>query len=839
MSQSTTPATGNPAETPARPAVVAVIGNPNTGKSTLFVELTGARQRIGNFPGVTVEKKSGYATIGRRDVEFVDLPGTYSLSAFSPDEMIAVEVLSGMGPGTPLPDAVLVVLDATNLRRALFLATQLVGLGIPVVVAVNMWDVAQRRGISIDIEALGEHLGAQVVPTVGSKAEGIDDLRVALDRALSGSATPPPGIPVWPALDEAVDRLTDAERDRGRPIPRYIIERGLVDVGAAAEKRLWGLASDDLRAEVEAARDALAPDAPIGAVEARERYAWIGRVLADVESRAEAGPTWTDRLDAVLLHPISGSIIFVLLMGVIFQAVFAWAGPLMDLIDGGFGALAGATRDALGPGTFVDFLADGVIGGVGAVIIFLPQIAFLFIAIQILEDSGYMTRVAFLADRWMRMLGLSGQSFIPLLSSFACAIPGIMATRSIPDPRVRHTTVLIAPFMSCSARLPVYVLLIGAFVPDERLLGGWLGLQGLVMLSMYLLGVVVGLVVAWVLKRFVFRGDSPSFIMEMPDYKRPRFKAVAQRVWERSRTFLITAGTLIFAVAVIVWILTNVPRPASIGQEYDAQRAWVAAGATAESPDDEAFAEALDDWIDRRDLDAATAGVQKQMVLDAWRAAKAGAASDATGEVLAPLPNDSPLRTQLADAMAAWRDPDAPVVEKAEPEPAVAEPVEDGEGPPPTRLEAALADLDNAEAQAYLEQSVLGTIGRAVAPIFHPLGWDWRVTVATLASFPAREVVIAVMGTTFAVGEVDEESPSLRNTMATAEWPDGRPLFTLPMALGLLVFFALCLQCGATVAAIKRELNSYSWAAIAWLYSTALGYLGALAVYQIGTAAGL
>ncbi len=722
------------AEAGSRRATIVVIGNPNTGKSTIFTALTGVRQKVANYPGVTVEKRSGHLHAGDVEIELVDLPGTYSLAAHSPDEMVTVDVLFGGLEGVEHPDAVLVVADASNLRRNLYLASQVLELGVPVVVALNMVDVAKARGIEIDATALGERLGATVIPMVASHDQGLDELRAALAAVARGRAGAP-GIHVLPELVTEAERIRDQIAARGHAVKRYEIERGLIDAGAFAESRLIERAGDGLRAELEATRATLGGGRPLAALEAQRRYGWIARQLDGVERRAPAPRTWTDRIDAVITHKVWGSLVFVGVMGAVFQSVFSWATPLMDLIDGAFKDLATTVGAALPPGALSSLVTDGAIAGVGSVLVFLPQILILFLFIGILEDSGYMSRAAFLMDRVMRFSGLSGQSFIPMLSSFACAVPGIMATRVIADRRDRFATILVAPLMSCSARLPVYTVLIAAFIPHRHFLGGWLGLQGLVMLSLYLLGIVLAVVAASLFKRTVLKGPTPTFLMELPAYKWPRPRAMALRLIERAKIFVLRAGTVIFSVSVVVWALSYFPRSPSIHADFEARRAAV----TAEL---------------------------------------------AAGE---------------------------------------------------TR-EQALATLAAAEDATYLERSIFGRIGHAIEPVFRPLGWDWRVAMAAIASFPAREVVISVLGTTYALGkDVDEGSDTLRAALKDAQWPDGRPVFTAATALGLMVFFALCLQCAATVATIRRETQSWKWPAFAWTYMTVLAYLGALLTYQLGS----
>ena len=465
------------------------------------------------------------------------------------------------------------------------------------------------------------------------------------------------------------------------------------------------------------------------------RYAWAESLLEKVEVRHQQDSKKTV-VDKILDNSVTGSLIFFAVMAIMFQAVFAWAAPLMERIDGATAGLAGWVESLLPPGLFTSFLADGVIAGVGAVVIFLPQILILFAFILILEDSGYMARAAFLIDRLMKACGLSGQSFVPMLSSFACAVPGIMATRVIPSRRDRLATIMAAPFMTCSARLPVYALLIAAVVPDQRV-APFVNLQGLVLLGLYLFGIMGGILTALLLKRTTLRGPTPPFLLEMPPLRRPSTRSILVRLVERGRLFLVRAGTIIFTVSVVVWALATFPQSDTVEAQFALQR-------------DEA----------QRSL---------------------------TG----------------------------------------------GE------LEQTLADLGAQEAASQLEASALGRMGKAVEPLFKPLGWDWRISSAVIASFPAREVIVATLGTIYALGDVEDSDPRLITRIRSAQWPDGSQVFTTPVAIGLMLFFALCLQCGATVAVIKRESGGWRWPLFAWTYMTTLAYVSAFVAYQVGTALGL
>lgn len=726
---------------------VALIGNPNTGKSTLFNALAGVRQRVGNYPGVTVEKKTGRMTHSGMHYELIDLPGTYSLAPRSPDEMVAVDVLLARREDCPAPQAVICIVDASNLERNLYLVSQVLELGLPTIIALNMMDVAHQRGHRIDVPRLSQQLGVLVIEMQAHRREGIDQLKAALHQVSEHSASVPPS-PFPPEFQREVQGIEAAlvANDEGHArLPRYLVERLLLDTTGYLEHEAH---AEGLRETLVAARNRLAQaGCPVPAVEAMSRYGWVAKVLEGVVSRpAERPVSWTDRIDRVLTHKVWGTLCFALAMLLVFQSIFIWAdlGP-MTWIESSFGWLGKLVEAHMVEGALRSLIVDGVIAGVGGVVVFLPQILMLFFFIAILEDCGYMARAAYLMDKLMVRVGLSGKSFIPLLSSFACAIPGIMATRVIENRRDRLTTILVAPLMSCSARLPVYTILIAAFIPEEAWLGGVLQLQGLTMFAMYLVGIVAAVIVAWLLKRTVLKGPTPPFVMELPSYKFPSPSLVLYRMAERGWAFVCRAGTLIFAVSIVVWAALYFPHnPAAAQADLNQQRVALAAQLA-------------------------------QPGLDVDRA---------------------------------------------------------------TQLQAQLDHLqtDEALAGAYQRQSFLGRAGRWIEPAVRPLGWDWRIGAAAIASFPAREVVVATLGIIYNLGgEVDEESNELKDALQTATW-DGtdRKVYNIPVALSIMVFFALCAQCASTLVIIKRETNSWGWPAFTFAYMTGLAYVAALATYQLG-----
>lgn len=547
---------------------IAVAGNPNSGKTSVFNQLSGLRQKVGNYPGVTVEKRE--ALLAGADIVLLDLPGTYSLSARSPDEEIARDVLLGRVKGMQRPDAVLLVIDACNLERNLYLASQVLEFGAPVVIACNMMDVARRRGVAPDCEVLSEELGVPVIATVASEGRGIAELRQALEGAESVRPIQRPWRLPQP-FEQAIDTIARAMEASGE-VPPAAVRAGAMlwiidylsgeESGRRSAERFLGRLSTEhagvLRQAAKSVADGV--DDPAG-VAIERRYAWISQVAARSIRHLPAGSasdrqrkTTTDRIDRILTHRVGGLVVFAGVMFVLFLSIFSWAEPLMDLIEAGGAALAAWVGPLLPEGPLRSLVVDGVIKGVGAVIVFFPQICILFLFLSILEDSGYMARAAFIMDRLMSRVGLHGKSFIPLLSCYACAIPGILATRTIEHRRDRLTTIMVAPFMSCSARLPVYIIVIAATFGDRT----WL--KAGVMFAMYVLGTVTALVMALLFKKTLLAGPRPTFIMELPPYHVPQVAVIARAVWDRSKLFLTGAGTTIFAVCVVIWALSYFPR---------------------------------------------------------------------------------------------------------------------------------------------------------------------------------------------------------------------------------------------------------------------------------------
>ena len=705
--------------------VVALIGNPNTGKTTLFNALTGFKRLAANYPGVTVDLARGPIRGGSMSMELLDLPGTYSLAAVSPDEMVVTTVTCGRVEGQRAPDVLLAILDATNLHRNMYLVSQLLDLGLPLVVAVNQIDVARARGIEINCDLLAERLGVTVLPVVATRPQTTQALIPAIEAAFD-CPLPRERVEFPPEFEAAV---TQVMRSGPGATERAEAMRVLADCCGHCQAAF--VSRGGSHETLVAARESLR-EAGVDAfkLEVRERYRWIHEILDGViVRRTPDRVTRTERIDRILTHKVYGGIVLLVVLGIVFQSMFSWAGPLMDGIEAAFGIVAEAVGALLPAGPIRSMVADGVIGGVGGVIVFLPQIVILFACIAILEDCGYMARAAYMNDRLMRAMGLSGRSFIPLLSCFACAVPAIMGTRSIPDRRERMIAMLLTPLLSCSARLPVYVLMISAFVPNVGYLGGWLRLQALVLLAMYLVGVAVAIPFAFLLRKTVYAGASGGFVLELPPYRVPRLRALWQRVFFAGREFLVRAGTIILIVNLAVWALGYFPHS-----------------------------------------NAVRATVEEQAAAQGWSAEQ--------------------TETELAGA--------------------------------------------------YLRDSYLARMGHAIEPVVKPLGWDWRIGVGVIASFPAREVVVATMGTIFNLEEDEDEGfTALEDELSAARWPDsGQPVFTLPVALSIMVFFALCAQCSATLVTLGREAKSWAWPVVMFVSMTILAYFAAWGTAAVARALG-
>ncbi|RIK63100.1 MAG: ferrous iron transport protein B [Planctomycetota bacterium] len=795
--------------------VVALLGNPNTGKSTLFTALTGTRQKIANYPGVTVEAKVGLMQFENTELTVIDLPGTYSLSARSPDERVATEALLGRLDETPRPDGVILVVDASSLDRNLYLATQVLEFGLPAVIALTMVDVATTRGITIDLEKLSRAMGCPVVAVNAPRGEGLQELKATLHRELHR-----PRVAL--VLDYPEDFARAVETLHGKLVELGVslgytptkpeALRLLVDASGPLYEEVAEAGGESFLRALEAVRAEGCGGKSAALIEAQARYGRIAGWTREARTQTKVeGRTLTDRIDSVLTHKLWGTLVFILVMGVIFQSIYTWASPLMELIEGGTKWVGELVGSNMADGPLKGLVVDGVIGGAGGVLVFLPQILILFLFIAILEDLGYMSRAAFLMDRLMSRFGLTGRSFIPLLSSFACAIPGIMGARVIEDRNTRLTTIFLAPFMSCSARLPVYTVMIAAFVPNEKLLG-FISLQGLTLFAMYWVGVLAAIPTAIVLKKGILKSKITPFLLELPSYKMPRPRAIALTLFEKGGAFIKRAGTIILAVSVIVWALSYFPHAEDISARWESEREGAnAAFAAVEKQHKQG--EKFDDHLAARKLidahfDKAVAEAEMSDNADAAKS-RAEATKIAAYEAMRREVGSAAFEAVSAIA-AAEKERDEKI-----------------------------AEIDSAEAGEHLRNSYMGRMGHAIEPAVKPLGWDWRIAMAAIASFPAREVVIGTLGTIFNLSDADEESEPLRETLrkATREGSEER-LFTLATGLSVMVFFALCCQCAATLAVMRRETNSWRWPLASFVYMTTLAYVGALITYQVARALG-
>ena len=717
------------------PLTVALLGNPNSGKTTVFNAVTGSRQRVANYPGVTVEAKHGRAGGDGEELIIVDLPGTYSLTAHSIEELVARNYIIEQSP-----DVVVDVLDSSNLERNLYLATQLIELGAPLVLALNMSDLARARGFEIDAPLLSELLGVPIVQTTASRKRGIDEVlatarQVGHDPAAAVAAQRKPdyGHEIEPHVRELTDRL--AAHPQLAPHARWFAVKLLERDEVSAERigKLAGpQAAQDLLADAERLAEHIESVFGDAAeiVLADRRYGYIAGACAEaVQHTAETRRQRSDRIDAIVTHPHLGLPIFAVLMYLVFQLTFALGNPLVNWLDGGKTALAGWVRHVGGEGLLVSLLADGVIEGVGAVLVFVPLIALLYVGISILEDSGYMARAAFVLDKLMHRIGLHGKSFVPMLIGFGCTVPAVMATRILETRRDRLTTMLILPLMSCGARLPVYVLLIGAFFPHRRWSIGSIEVsnQAILLFAIYVIGIALAVLAAWVLRKTVLRGEVTPFVMELPPYRLPNARGLLVHVWERSGEYVKKAGTIILAIVIVLWAMKTWPqRPAAQAESYEVRRV--------------------------------------------------AAAGELTGEA----------------------------------------------------LDRRLAQINVEQHRAELQHSAVGRIGRGIAPVLQPCGFDWRISTALLGSFAAKEIFISQMGVIYAVDdETDQQSETLRQKLA-ADYP---PL----VGFCMMLFILIATPCVATVAVTVRESGGWKWALLQWSYLTVLAWLVTVAVFQVGS----
>jgi len=698
---------------------IALVGNPNSGKSSLFNYLTGLNQQVGNFPGVTVDKKMGQSNIAAGlTATIIDLPGSYSLYPKRSDEWVAYRVLLNQDAMIK-PDLVLLVADASNLKRNLLFCSQIIDLNIPVVVALTMMDLAKRKGTQVDIPGLERELGVPIVPINPRKNKGLEQLKKVIELSAENVYQPPSRdfIDNSALAETAIARV----KEHFPEISNYTAIHYLIN----HEHFLLDKGMQETIEQIEI--DNTFNPTKTQAEEIVQRYGRIKHIMQ--QTVVEADPLqkamFNERLDDILLHRRWGYIILIAVLFLLFQSIFWVAKYPMDGIEWVFGEFGGSLSNALPVTWWSDLLINGVLAGLSGIVIFIPQIMILFGLITILEDTGYMARISFLTDKLMRKVGLNGKSVMPMISGFACAVPAIMSARNIENKKERLLTIMITPLMSCSARLPVYTILIALVIPSE-LYFGFLSLQGLVMMGLYLMGTVLALLVAWVMKWFIKSTERSFFILELPTYRAPRWKNALTTMIEKAKIFVFDAGKVIMMISLLLWVLS-------------------------------------------------TYGPKEKM-----------AAVSAKYENLI----------------------------QANPQQA--------------------ADLNKQRKTELLQSSFAGTLGKAIEPAISPLGYDWKIGIALITSFAAREVFVGTMATLYSVGEdADTNNSTLRKKMAAAVRPDGSKVYDLATGLSLLMFYVIAMQCMSTLAVVKRETRSWKWPVIQLVYMTGLAYLLSWVVYRV------
>jgi ferrous iron transport protein B len=697
---------------------IALVGNPNTGKSTLFNLLTGLNQKIGNFPGITVDKKVGYCKLpNQQQAEIVDLPGTYSLYPKSRDESIVFEVLADKSNSSH-PDLVILVADTTNLRRNLLLYSQVADLGLPVMLVLNMTDMAKKEGLTVNIDLLSKRLGIQVVAISARSNIGLDELKQAIVNSTS-IPTQLQGTDVHVLAPEAIDRaktLLNTENDYFA-LQLLHQHQHLDFLSAEQHKTLDGIKAE---ADFESSKQQGA--------ETIARYRYLSTVLSGVieDTGAKRKFIFSDKLDAILTNRFWGFIIFIAILFFIFNSIFSWSSYPMELIEGSFAWLANYGHQHLPDGILTNLFLDGILAGLGGVMIFIPQIAILFAFISVLEDTGYMARVTFMMDKVMRKFGLSGKSVVPMIGSLACAVPSIMSARNIESWKDRIITIMVSPLVSCSARLPVYTLLISLIIPNKHVFG-FINLQGLTLMGMYVISILAAVLVAFVMKFLIKAKEKSYFIMELPVYRMPRWKNVIFTMYEKSKTFVFEAGKVIIAISIILWVL-------------------------------------------------ATYGPPKRMEQIEKKYAQIEASKDSVQ----------------------------------------------------------VSTLERDKAAERLENSYAGILGQTIEPVIRPLGFDWKIGIALITSFAAREAFVGTMATIYSVEGGDAQAGTIRAKMLAAKDANtGLQIFTFATGFSLMLFYAFAMQCMSTVAVVFRETKSWKWPLIQIVYMTGMAYVASLIAYQL------
>ena len=781
---------------------VALAGNPNCGKTSIFNNMTGSRQHVGNYAGVTVEKKVGETKIDGHDIEIIDLPGTYSLTARSLDELAARNVIINENP-----ELIANVVDASNLERNLYLTAQLIELEQPLLLVLNMVDVAKEMGLKFNNKKLEELTGSTVVETIGRVNKGTDGALRGIVKVSKERKIPNVRVNYGDVLEPAIAELEAevAKLDTGRYPHRWVAIKLLEQDTDILEKVQELDKSGAVLSKAEALRTELNKSVDMDIVFQEYRHRFAVEVFNGVlEVVPEHKDTKSDNIDKILTNRWLGIPIFLCIMWVMFYLVINIAEYPKGWLESAFKLLTDFIGANLEDGLLKSLLNDGIIGGVGAVISFIPHIVLLFVSISFLEDTGYMARAAFVIDRVMRGVGLHGKSFIPMLLGFGCNVPSIMGARILDNPRDRMITILVSPFMSCSARLPVYTLLASAFFPPED--------APTILLGIYTLGIVVAVVTAKVLRTYVFKGEAEPFVMEMPPYHMPTLRSVGIHMWERSVMYLKKAGTFILAASILIWFLTSFPQDVEYSQDYDAAREQVTM----------THAQMADEIL-----------VNAMLVTEEQQAE----ANDILGQMLAldeEHKDDPPAEEEEATAEEATQ-------EEAVEEPAYFEELKAEELYPVAWAlyvnhkaeEDEIKELDLQQGKEKIEQSYAAELGRFIQPVMEPLGFNWRVNIAVIAAVAAKEVMVSTLGTIYAIEASDADSKSLEEFLSTD--PDFNPA----IGLGLMVFALLYLPCLATMAVLKRETDSWKWFGAVFAYTSILAWVGAYIAVHLGRALGL
>ncbi|MEG6585133.1 ferrous iron transport protein B [Dendrosporobacter sp. 1207_IL3150] len=778
---------------------VALAGNPNSGKTTIFNNITGSRQHVGNYAGVTVERREGSCRYQGKNLMVVDLPGTYSLTAYSLDEVVARNFIVD-----EKPDIIVNILDAANLERNLYLAVQLLELERPVVLALNMADMAEKAGIQINDKLLGEKLGCPVVRTVGSKKQGMEDL---LQTAVAqGEAQDKKtfninyGEQIETAISELVSALSSVQSLK---YPKRWLAVKLLE----NDKEVLNAFSDNtecqsLVAHVEGLRRNLAgvlgeePELAIASI----RYGFVADVYGEAVNAGLGSESTSDKIDSILTNRLLGLPIFFGLMWLLFNMVFTVGAYPQGWLEEGVTLLGEWVGQHMAEGDLRSLVVDGIIGGVGGVIVFLPNILLLFLGISILEDSGYMARAAFVMDRIMRTVGLHGKSFIPLLIGFGCSVPAIMGARTLENRNDRMVTILVSPLMSCSARLPVYTLLIAAFFSAES--------AGSVLFSIYVLGIALAILMAFVFRKTLFPGAAEPFVMELPPYHMPTARGIMMHMWERSMLYLRKAGTIILAVSILVWFLTNYPAEVEYSKDFGQLTAQVETTFDENVKNSILAPLSLEKLEDNEILASMVASIQA--VEEEYNTASEEAGEDTA--MLAALDTEKEVKLQEIEASNPELYTFAQQYIGFE-----------------TAKEDEIGALEQDQASEKLAGSYAGQFGHFIEPAIRPLGFDWKIGVGLFAGFTAKEVLVSTIGTIYSIGDADETSSDLKSALLAD------PHFTPLVAYALMAFVLIYSPCLAAIAVIKRETNSWKWAAFSTVYTTTLAWVVAFAIYQIGT----